>query len=148
MSEPAGPVTNLVVAATVAGLGAAAVAGALSLGTGTPAAPGPGGWPMLVGAVLVVLGIVLATRARRDDDAERFSRTGLLVLAAVASMVGFVLAIGTIGFEIPSAVLAFVWLRYLGHERVRTAIIASLAMVAALYLLFVAALDVSVPHLF
>jgi putative tricarboxylic transport membrane protein len=100
------------------------------------------------GLRLVVLGLVLAARFRLTDDAERFTRTGLLVLVAVATMVVFVALIDTIGFEIPTAVLALVWLRFLGRERWRTSIVISLAATVAFYLLFVAAFDVSIPHLY
>ena len=153
MTEPerppaAGPVTTLVTAAIVVVLGGAAVAGALNLGVGSASAPGPGMWPVLVGAALVVLGGVLAARARSTEDAERFTRTGLLVLAATATMVVFVAVVGVIGFEIPSALLAFVWLRFLGRESWRLSAIVSVAATAAFYLLFVGALGVTIPHLF
>jgi hypothetical protein len=144
----AGPVTNFVIAALVMILGGAAFAGSLSLGIGIPAAPRPGTWPAIVGAILVILGGALAARARRTDDAERFTRSALLVLAAVATMAVFVAVIGIIGFEIPTAVLAFVWLRFLGGESWRTSVIVSLSAAVAFYLLFVAALGVSIPHLF
>jgi hypothetical protein len=144
----AGPVTNLVIALVVVILGGAALAGSLSLGAGSASAPGPGTWPAMVSAALIVLGLALGARARHADDAERFTRAGLLVLAAVATMVVFVAVVGVIGFEIPTAVLAFVWLRFLGHESWRTSIVVSLAAAVAFYLLFVAALDVTIPHLF
>ncbi|MEV6633771.1 tripartite tricarboxylate transporter TctB family protein [Actinoplanes sp. NPDC051470] len=153
MTEPerppaAGPLTALVTAAIVVVLGGAAVAGAVRLGLGSPSAPGPGLWPGLVGAVLAVLGVVLATRARRTADAERFTRAGLLVLAATATMVVFVVVVGVIGFEIPTALLAFVWLRFLGRESWGLSAVVSLAATAAFYLLFVGALGVTIPHLF
>jgi putative tricarboxylic transport membrane protein len=145
---PLGPAGNLVVAAVVVALGVAAVAGALGLGAGTAAEPGPGTWPLLVGVVLTVLGVALASGFRRTDDAERFTRPALLVLAGLATMAAFVAVVGTIGFEIPAALLAFVWLRFLGHESWRTSVAVSLGVVVAFYLLFVGALDVSIPHLF
>ena len=144
----AGPVVNLVIALVIVVLGGAALAGSLSLGTGSLSAPGPGTWPALVGAALIILGVVLAVRARQTNDAERFTSTGLLVLAAVASMVVFLALVGVIGFELPTALLAFVWLRFLGHESWRTSIVISLATTIGFYLLFVAALDVTIPHLF
>jgi len=144
----AGPLTNLVVAATVVVLGGFAFAQSLRLGVGSASAPGPGTWPALVSGVLLILGIVLAARFRHTDDAEPFGRTGLLVLAAVATMAVFVAVVATIGFEIPTAALAFVWLRFLGHEGWRTSIAISVGAAVAFYLLFVAALDVSIPHLF
>ena len=53
-----------------------------------------------------------------------------------------------IGFEIPAALLCFVWLRFLGRESWRMSVITSLAVVAGFYLVFVAALAVPIPHLF
>ncbi|MFF3437964.1 tripartite tricarboxylate transporter TctB family protein [Streptosporangium sp. NPDC002721] len=144
----AGPPANLVTAAVVTCLGGAAFAGSLGLGVGSPAAPGPGTWPAVVSATLVVLGVVLAVRGRRATDAERFTRTALLVLAAVGGMVLFVAVIGVIGFEIPTALLALFWLRFLGRESWRTSVVTSLAVTVVFYLLFVGALQVTIPHLF
>ncbi|MFE7276434.1 tripartite tricarboxylate transporter TctB family protein [Streptomyces sp. NPDC057623] len=144
----AGTVTQLVTAAVVVALGVAALTEALNLGVGTPSEPGPGTWPALVSTVLTVLGVLLATQARRTDDAERFTRTGLLVLVAVGSMVAFVAVVGVIGFEIPAALLAFFWLRVLGRESRRNSVTVSLGLTAVLYALFVGALEVTIPHLF
>jgi hypothetical protein len=143
-----GPGENLAVAAVVVALGVAAVAGALGLGAGSPSRPGPGTWPLLVGGVLLCLGLALVANVRRTEDAERFTGSALLVLAGIATMVAFVAAVGRIGFEIPAALLAFVWLRFLGRESWRTSVILSLATVAVCYLLFVGALAVPIPHLF
>jgi hypothetical protein len=145
---PAGIATNLVVAALVVALGAAALVGSLSLGAGSAGNPGSGTWPMILAVVLLVLGGGLAATARRSSDAERFSRSSWAVLAGLATMVAFVAVIGTIGFEIPAALLAFVWLRFLGGESWRTSAITSIGVVVAFYLVFVAALSVPIPHLF
>ncbi|GIF38721.1 tripartite tricarboxylate transporter TctB family protein [Actinoplanes xinjiangensis] len=138
----AGPSTNLIAAVVVIALGGAAVAGAAALGSG------PGTWPMIVGVALVLLGLILALQARRAEPPERFTRSSLLVVAAVASMIAYVAVIATIGFEIPTALLAFVWLRFLGRESLRTSIAVSLGIVVVFYALFVGALDVTIPHLF
>jgi putative tricarboxylic transport membrane protein len=63
-------------------------------------------------------------------------------------MVGFVAVIEVVGFEIPAALLCFVWLRFLGRESWRMSILTSLGVVAGFYLVFVAALAVPIPHLF
>ena len=144
----AGPVTNLVVALVVVALGAAGLVGSLSLGAGSAGNPGSGTWPMLVSLLLIVLGLALLPAVRRTADAERFTGPSWLVLVGLATMVGFVVLIPVIGFEIPAALLAFVWLRFLGHESWRSSIITSLAVVVAFYLIFVAALAVPIPHLF
>lgn len=129
-------ITNAVTAVVLVALGVAALVG------------GPGMWPKVVGGVLTVLGLVLLALVRRTDDTEPFGRTGLLVLAAVGSMVAFVALLPVIGFEIPSVVLAFVWMRFLGKEGWRTSAITSTATVVVLYALFVGLLSVPIPHLF
>ena len=145
---PAGPATNVVVALVVVALGAAALVGSFALGVGTAGSPGPGTWPLLISATLVVLGLALLPAARRTADAERFSRPSWLVLVGVATMIVFVVLLPVIGFEIPAALLAFVWLRFLGGESWRSSIVTSLAAVVGFYLVFVAALSVPIPHLF
>jgi hypothetical protein len=145
---PAGPVTNVVVAALVVILGAAALLGSLSLGAGSARTPASGTWPLLISLALVVLGVGLVVTARTTSDAERFSRSSWLVLAGLATMVVFVAVIEIIGFETPAALLTFVWLRFLGRESWRSSIVTSLGVVIAFYLIFVAALSVPIPHLF
>jgi hypothetical protein len=145
---PAGPVTNVVVALVVVALGAAALVGSLSLGAGSAGNPGSGTWPVLISLAMIVLGLALLPAFRRTADAERFTGPSWLVLVGLATMIVFVALISVIGFEIPAALLAFVWLRFLGHESWRSSIITSLAVVVAFYLIFVAALAVPIPHLF
>ncbi|MGY1916457.1 tripartite tricarboxylate transporter TctB family protein [Blastococcus sp. SYSU DS0973] len=145
---PAGTTTNLIVALLVVALGVAALVGSLSLGAGSAGNPGSGTWPMLLSILIIVLGLALAATARGASDAERFSRGSWLVLAGLATMVVFVAVIEVIGFEIPAALLAFVWLRFLGGEGWRTSVITSIGVVIAFYLIFVAALSVPIPHLF
>ena len=144
----AGRTTNLVVALVVVALGAAALVGAMSLGAGSASSPGSGTWPLMISVVLVLLGLGLVATVRGTVDAERFTRPSLMVLVGIATMIAFVALIGVIGFEIPAALLAFVWLRFLGQESWRSSIITSLAVVVAFYLVFVAALAVPIPHLF
>lgn len=144
----AGPRTNVAVAVVVVALGAAALVGSLALGAGSAGQPGSGTWPMLISLTLIVLGLALLPSVRRTSDAERFTQSSWLVLVGIATMVVFGVLIPIIGFEIPAALLAFVWLRFLGHESWRSSIITSLGVVVAFYLIFVAALAVPIPHLF
>ncbi len=145
---PAGPVTNVAVAVVVVALGAAGLVGSLSLGVGSAGEPGSGTWPMLISHAMIVLGLALLPAARRTSDAERFAGPSWLVLIGLGTMVVFVALISVIGFEIPAALLAFVWLRFLGGESWRSSVITSLGVVVAFYLIFVAALAVPIPHLF
>jgi putative tricarboxylic transport membrane protein len=145
---PAGRVTDVVVALVVLALGLAAVAGSWALGVGTPRAPGTGTWPLLVSAVLVVLGVALLALAGRVHDAERFTPSTWLVVGGIATMVAFVAVLEVIGFEIPAALLTFVWLRFLGRESWRLSVVTSLGVVAAFYVVFVGLLSVPIPHMF
>jgi putative tricarboxylic transport membrane protein len=145
---PVGTLGNAITAVVVIALGAATITGSVSLGVGTAREPRAGTWPLIVGIVLTVLGVGLLAAVRRTADAERFTRASWLVLAAVATMVGFVAVIEVIGFEIPAALLCFVWLRFLGRESWRMSILTSIGVVAGFYLVFVAALAVPIPHLF
>lgn len=144
----AGRVTDVVVAIAVVGLGVAALLGSLALGVGSARTPGTGTWPLLVSAVLVVLGLGLLALAGRTHDAEQFTRTSLLVLAGLATMIAFVAVVGVIGFEIPAALLMFVWLKFLGGESWRSSVVTSLATVVAFYVVFVGLLAVPIPHMF
>ena len=144
----AGLVSNLVAAAAVLAIGVAGVVGSLALGVGTPGTPGPGTWPLLASAALVVLAVVLAATARTTHDAERFTRSTWQVVFGLLTMVVFVAVIGVIGFEIPAVVLTFVWLRFLGREGWRLSIVVSVGVVVAFYLIFVVALSVRIPHMF
>jgi putative tricarboxylic transport membrane protein len=144
----AGWVSNLLVAGVVVALGVAALIGSGALGIGSASKPDSGTWPMLISALLVALGLALALLCRRTADAEKFSRASWLVVIGLVTMIGFVALIATIGFEIPSLLLTFVWLRVLGQESWRSSVITSVGVVAAFYILFVAALQVPIPHLF
>lgn len=145
---PIGTLGNAIVAVVVIALGVATIAGSVSLGVGTAREPRAGTWPLIVGIVLTVLGVGLLAVVRRTADAERFSSASWLVLVSLATMVGFVAVIEVIGFEIPAALLCFVWLRFLGRESWRMSILTSIGVVAGFYLVFVAALAVPIPHLF
>ena len=144
----AGALSNLLTAVVVVALGVAALAGAAGLGLGAAAAPGSGTWPMLVAVVTVLIGVALVATARRAHESERFTRSSLLVLVGLATMVLFVVLLPDIGFEIPAALLCFVWLRFLGAESWRMSLGLSVGLVAAFYVIFVGALGVPIPHLF
>lgn len=144
----AGPVTNLVTAVVTLALGVATLAGSLALGVGTASDPGAGTWPLLVSLALIALSVSVAVVARRTTDAEAFTSRAWGVLVGLATLIGFVLLIEVIGFEIPAALLCFTWLRFLGREGWRTSVLVSVGVVVAFYLVFVVALSVPIPHLF
>ena len=144
----AGTLSNVLTALAVVALGIGALIGSAELGVGTASKPGSGTWPLIVSVVTILLGVGLLFLARRTHDGERFAQASLLVLVGLATMVVFVVLLPIIGFEIPAALLCFVWLRFLGREGWRLSAFLSVALVAAFYLIFVGALSVPIPHLF
>ena len=59
-----------------------------------------------------------------------------------------VLLMPVIGFEIPSLVLCFIWMRFLGGGTLALRRLYSVVIVAAFYGIFVPALGTSIPQLF
>lgn len=144
----AGPMANVFSAVLVGAIGLGCMAGALALGLGTPSEPGSGMWPFILSVVLISLSMALAMLARRITDVEKFSGASWAVLGGTAGLVVFVFLLPVIGFEIPSLVLTFVWLRFLSKETWRMSSLLSFAIVAAFYVIFVLLLGVPLPHLF
>jgi hypothetical protein len=144
----AGPMANVASAVVLGVIAVAGVIGSLSLGLGTPSAPRPGMYPFIISVVLLVLVVVLAAVGRGAMGAEKFSRGSWAVFFGAATLLGLVILIPIIGFEIPSAVLTFIWLRFLGKESWRMSIFLSVIIVAAFYAFFVILVGVPLPHLF
>lgn len=144
----AGPLANVAAAVATAGLGCAGLAMSVAMGLGSPEKPEPGLWPFIISLVMIAMSVALLVFGRKKLDAEAFSSSSWQVAAGVATLVGFVLVVGVAGFEIPTLLLTFVWLRFLGKETWRMSILLSFAVTAAFYLIFVVALSVPIPHLF
>jgi len=144
---PAGPWSQLAAALVAALVGVAGLVGSLRLGLGRLTEPGPGLWPFVISVVITLLSVVLAFLGRRALDSERFNRASLLVAVAVITLVLLAVAMPLIGFEIPSLLLTFVWLRFLGKESWRSSIVISVVTVVAFHLLFVTALQIPLPRL-
>lgn len=144
----AGQLANVAAGLVMAALGTAGVALSLAMGTGTPERPEAGMWPLMISIVMVVLSAALLLFGRKTLDAEAFSSSSWQVAAGLGTLVGFVLVIGLTGFEIPTLLLTFVWLRFLGKESWRMSTLLSFIVTGAFYLIFVVALSVPIPHLF
>jgi putative tricarboxylic transport membrane protein len=126
-------------------LGIAAALGARSLGVGSLTDPGPGLWPLIVSAVLVITGAVVAIRP--GEGAEAINRDAWSVVVACLSLVAYTAVIDVVGFELPTIVLLAFWLRVLGGEPWRTTVTVSLGVTVAVYAVFILALGVALPHL-
>jgi hypothetical protein len=143
----AGPWSQLGAAVVAAVVGIAGVIGSLALGLGRLTQPGPGLWPFVVCVVVTVLSIILALVGRHGTDTEQFSRSSVQTAVAVLTLVVFASVLPLIGFEIPSLLLTFVWLRFLGKESWVSSVAISVGTVAAFYLLFVLLLQIPLPRL-
>ena len=117
------------------------------LGLGSFTAPGPGLWPALICIALTAMSLVLLVGGRRFHNAELLTRSSLLVLVALATLIALVAAMPYIGFEIPTLLVAFVWLTVLGRERWLLSAVLSVVITAVLWLLFIQLFDVPLPHL-
>lgn len=146
-APPAGYLGNAIAAAVPLVLGVAGLWLAVDMGLGSFGDPGPGLWPALICVVLAGLSVALLAGGKRFHDAEAFTRRTVHVVAAAALMLGLVLAMPWIGFEIPTAVVAFVWLKWLGGERWLTSALLAVGITAVLWLLFVQLFAIRLPHL-
>lgn len=143
----AGPVANLAACLVTAGVGVAGAVAAVALGLGTPSRPGAGLWPLAVSVTVVVLSLAQIVVGRRGGDGEKFSRYSWLSLAGLVTLLGLVALLPVIGFEIPALLLSLVWMKFLGGESWRSAVLYSVLVVGVLYAVFVGALGTNVPHL-
>jgi len=136
-------------AALVPGLiGLSAAVGSLVLGIGSPAEPGPGLWPLIISVVIIAGSVLLMLKGPRAHGAEKFTGSSRPVLLGVLTIIGFIVALPTVGFEIPTLLLCFAWLYFLGRERLRLSIITSLVTTVLFYALFIMVLRVPLPRLF
>ncbi|MGW4798497.1 tripartite tricarboxylate transporter TctB family protein [Nonomuraea sp. NPDC004297] len=142
-----GPISQVAAALVALAVGVFGAVGSYALGLGRLTQPGPGLWPFAISVVIVVLSVVLLLTGRHLRDTERFSRSSLQTAAGVVSLVGLAVLLPVIGFEIPSLLLMFVWLRLLGKESWRSSIVISFGAVAAFYVLFVLLLQIPLPRL-
>jgi putative tricarboxylic transport membrane protein len=143
----AGPWSQLGAAIVAGVIGIGGLIGSLALGLGHLTHPGPGLWPFVISVVVTVLAAVLALVGRHGIDTEKFSRSSVLTAVAVLSLIAFAALLPTIGFEIPSLLLTFVWLRFLGKESWVASIAITIATVAVFYVLFVLLLQIPLPRL-
>ncbi|MFC5752350.1 tripartite tricarboxylate transporter TctB family protein [Actinomadura rugatobispora] len=138
---------NVVAALVPLAVGVVAAVMSWNLGVGTLPAPGPGLWPLLVSVVMVVLAALLVLRSRPRGDEEPFTKDVVTVAVAVVSLLCYAFLFELIGFEVPTLALLVLWMKGLGREGWRVTAAVSVVATAALYLLFITGLGVSLPHL-
>ncbi|MGI2034382.1 tripartite tricarboxylate transporter TctB family protein [Rhizobium panacihumi] len=123
---------------------------ALSSGwrVGTAAQMGPGYFPMILGSILVVLGIVIAARAHLAANHTALPTVELnAVFPVICPIILFAAALSTLGLLI--SIFGLVFLTRMADRTIRPVETLALAVVLAgiVTLIFVAGLGVRVPLL-
>ncbi len=95
---------------------------------------GPKMFPILVGTVAVISGMVLIFRPDPDPDWPATKTLGSLALAVIV-LVGYAYALKPLGFLIPTAITASI-LSYQIQPRSRHAILAGVGLSVGLFLIF------------
>lgn len=116
------------------------IAGATQIQTSFLSDPvGPKAFPMLVGAIAGLCGLVLMIRPDPDPDWAK-GRTLIALLVAVVVLVAYAYSLKSMGFVIPTAITAAV-LSYQISPRILPASLAGIGLSVGLFVLFKYALD-------
>ncbi len=127
-------------------IGGAFVAGSLSYELGTPLRMGPGYFPLLVGAIMAVLGLAIVGKGLIAGEVISFGAVPWRAIAAIVlAVLFFGLTVRHIGFVPASAVTAFLTTMATSQIRLRTAVIVAAGLTAAATLIFVFALQLRIP---
>lgn len=138
----------------VIGLGALAIGGATQVGAGAGyVAVGPAVMPAVVGVGLVVLGILLLLRAtvRPDLDLARHVTTEAAetdwttIGLTLASLVGYALVLGPLGYVLATSAFIPIVARILGSRRPGRDIVVGVALGIVVYVAFTQYLGVRLP---
>jgi len=111
------------------------IAGATQIQTSFMSDPvGPKAFPMIVGAIAGLCGLVMMIRPDPDPNWPK-GRTFFALLIAVAVLIGYAYALKPLGFLIPTAIAAAI-LSYQISPRIVPAILSGLGLSVGLFLLF------------
>lgn len=95
---------------------------------------GPKAFPMIVGAIAGLCGLVMMIRPDPDPEWPK-GRTFVALLVAVVVLIGYAYALKPLGFLIPTAITAAI-LSYQISSRIVPAILSGLGLSVGLFLLF------------
>ena len=130
------------------GIGSAIAVSAYSLGLGALNNPGPGLFPCAIGVGIALLALsVIATglRAPATAAAAAETRRALPVIAVVAALISYTVALERIGF-VPCTLLFLAGLLgVLGRTRWPVVVMASAGITLAAFLIFAKVLKINLP---
>lgn len=134
---------ELILGASFLALGVALIVSSYALPRGMSGLPGPGFFPRVIGAAMVLLSLALVWRARRGGEAERAAPTDVRAVVGVVGLLFiYLLMWGTGLFPVRTAVFLLLLLRFLGQSW-RSGLTVSLSLTAAIVLAFQVGLGVS-----
>lgn len=113
---------------------------------GTTARMGPGYFPTALGALLVLIGVVVFVKSLVNADGGNVARVQVgLLLRLLLSVAAFAFLLQPLGLVV-TAVLVVMLAAWVGHEfRVLESLVNALALALLSYLLFVKALNQTMP---
>ncbi len=147
-AERGGVLTAALGALVPLALGVFGLVVAFGLGIGSLSAPGAGLWPLVISLVMITAAGTALLHVKRDDDVEAFDGGIVTVAMCVGSLLAYAALLPLVGFEIPTALLLFFWIKILGKEGWRPAVTVSIVATIVVYVLFILLLAVPIPHLF
>ena len=128
-------ISDRIFGAVVTLVALAYIAGATQIQTSFLADPvGPRTFPMLIGAVAAICGVIIVLRPDADPDWPGLRSFGVLVFA-VAVLVGYTYALKPLGFLLPTAVTAAI-LSYLISPRAGPAALSGAGLSVGLFVTF------------
>ncbi|WP_199434748.1 tripartite tricarboxylate transporter TctB family protein [Qaidamihabitans albus] len=115
------------------------------LGVWSTGRPGPGLWPVVVSAALLIA-VLEAFRKEHDHQAEPLPHTSWRrELFAFSSLAAYIVAFAYLGAIVPTAIFLLLWLRFLAREPWTLSIVLALAGTAGVYFMFSVLLGIPFP---
>ena len=118
------------------------------LSIGSLHAPGPGFFPALIAAVLLILSLCLMIRGGKGEGEENpVSRPAIIrMLVLFAALVAYFLLLEYLGFVVVSFLLMFFLFLWVGRQRWYVAFLSAVACIGLAYVLFDILLKSNLPR--
>lgn len=126
-------------------VGVYALAYSYSLSLGELTSPGPGMWPFVISAVIILCSIMVLVTERSSEDYEQITSRARVIGLGLLSLGVFILLFEQIGFIVPALLTLAFWLRFIGEESWRLTGIITILATAGFYVVFVVLLGVPFP---
>jgi putative tricarboxylic transport membrane protein len=119
-----------------------------SLSIGSLHAPGPGFFPALIAAVLVILSLVLMIEGgKKEGEEDAVSGQAIIrMLVLFAALVAYFLFLEYLGFVVVSFLLMFFLFLWVGRQRWYVAFLSAVICIGLAYLLFEILLKSNLPR--